>query len=440
MKNLLLSFFILLTSFFVNSQVIYRHNFGSSQISGKPYTVTPTTLNSNLSSSSWTTSFTEFKDYAGSTGNPNKALGIDNSSGTPTITLTFNVNSGSQLSITSFSFWRRRSDTGAQNWNMTINGISVGSGISPTTGSSTETINVANPINNLTGTVTIVMSLSSASGTGTFRFDDFTLNGAVTDPPPPSNDNCSSSTSLPCGTSSLAGTTVNTVSETAPLGYSSPYGVWYSFVGNGQSTTITSVAGSGFDHEMVIMSGTTCGSTYTLITNQDVGFSGGTETYTFTTINSTKYYIYIAYWSTAGLSTNTGTFTISRTCTTPPTPPINDNPSGAIDLTISNTITYSTYTNVNATNTTTESTPSCALYTGEDVWFKVTLPQYVTLLDFDTQTGVITDAGMAIYRGTPGSLTQIQCDDDSSPNGAMSFISRTDFMEYETIYIRIWEI
>jgi hypothetical protein len=60
-------------------------------------------------------------------------------------------------------------------------------------------------------------------------------------------------------------------------------------------------------------------------------------------------------------------------------------------------------------------------------------------LDFDTQTGVITDAGMAIYRGTPGALTEIQCDDDSSPNGAMSFISRTDFFEYETIYIRIWE-
>jgi hypothetical protein len=60
-------------------------------------------------------------------------------------------------------------------------------------------------------------------------------------------------------------------------------------------------------------------------------------------------------------------------------------------------------------------------------------------LDFDTQTGDITDGGMAIYRGALGSLVEIQCDDDSSPNGAMSFISRTDFFEYETIYIRIWE-
>jgi hypothetical protein len=359
--------------------------------------------------------------------------------GTKTYTLSLNVGAGSTVNVNSFSFWLRRSNTGPTGWSMTINSISVGSGtMSGTAGITVGTTLVSSPVQNLTTTVTVVLTLTGGSSGGTFRLDDFTLNGSVV-APPPSNDNCSSSTSLPCGTSSLAGTTVGSVSETAPLGYSSPYGVWYSFVGDGQSTTITSVAGSGFDHEMVIMSGTTCGATYTLITNQDVGFSGGTETYTFTTINSTQYYIYIAYWSTAGLSTNTGTFTISRTCTAPPTPPINDNPSGAITLTIGNTVTYSTYTNLYATNTTTESTPSCAAYVGEDVWFKVTLPQYVTSLDFDTQTGVITDAGMAIYRGTPGSLTEIQCDDDSSPNGTMSFISRTDFFQYETIYIRIWE-
>ena len=136
---------------------------------------------------------------------------------------------------------------------------------------------------------------------------------------------------------------------------------------------------------------------------------------------------------------NVGTWGGFAATITSITPLINDNPSGAIELTIANVVTYATYTNVNATNTTTESTPSCAAYVGEDVWFKVTLPQYLTSLDFDTQIGGITDAGMAIYRGTLGALVEIQCDDDSSPNGAMSYISRTDFNQYETIYIRIWE-
>lgn len=121
------------------------------------------------------------------------------------------------------------------------------------------------------------------------------------------------------------------------------------------------------------------------------------------------------------------------------TPPINDNPSGAIQLTVLNTITYDSYTNLYSTNTTTETTPSCASYAGEDVWFKVVVPQYVTSLDFDMLEGDITDAGMSIYRGSLGSLTEIECDDDDSPNGLMSYISRTDFNQYETIYIRVWE-
>ena len=249
--------------------------------------------------------------------------------------------------------------------------------------------------------------------------------------PPPANDYCSGVVDVPCGTSSLAGTTVGTVVETAPFSLSSNYGVWYTFAGDGQSTTITST--TTFDHSLLFMSGSCSRLSY--ITNIDNSIS--TETYTFTTTVGVQYYLYVAHYLTSSLTT--GTFTISRTCTAPPVPPINDNPSGAIDLTISNTVTYVTYTNVNATNTTTESTPSCAAYVGEDVWFKVILPQYVTSLDFDTQTGVITDGGMSIYRGTLGSLVEIQCDDDNSLNGAMSFISRTDFTEYETIYIRIWE-
>lgn len=154
-----------------------------------------------------------------------------------------------------------------------------------------------------------------------------------------------------------------------------------------------------------------------------------------TLVAGTTYYWKIVPKNSVGVSP-TGCSTWSFTTLSPPT---NDNPIGAITLTVLNTVTYSTYTNLYSTNTTTESTPSCASYAGEDVWFKVVVPNYVYSLDFDTQTGGITDGGMAIYRGTIGSLTEIECDDDDSPNGLMSYISRTDFTPLETIYIRVWE-
>ncbi|MBN2668438.1 MAG: T9SS type A sorting domain-containing protein [Bacteroidales bacterium] len=124
----------------------------------------------------------------------------------------------------------------------------------------------------------------------------------------PANDLCTNATALPCGTTSLAGTTVNTTSNTDPSGCASAYGVWYTFTGDGNETTISSTA--VFDHEMVIFSGS-CGS-LTNITCRDVALSGGTETYTFTTTVGLDYYVYIANWSTS--STTTGTFTISRSC------------------------------------------------------------------------------------------------------------------------------
>ena len=319
--------------------------------------------------------------------------------------------------------------TNGYEWEIRTSGLG-GSGATGLTASGSVGAGVtSSSTSSLTQNTTYILYVRSNCG-GTYS--SWNASASSTSPtPPPANDYCSGAVNVSCGTSSLAGTTVGTVVETAPFSLSSNYGVWYTFAGDGQSTTITSTA--TFDHSLLFMSGSCSGLSY--ITNIDNSFT--TETYTFTTTVGVQYYIYIAHYLTS--STSTGTFTISRTCTAPPTPPVNDNPSGAIDLTISNTVTYVTYTNVNATNTTTELTPSCAAYVGEDVWFKVTLPQYVTSLDFDTQTGVITDAGMAIYRGTLGSLVEIQCDDDNSLNGAMSFISRTDFTEYETIYIRIWE-
>jgi hypothetical protein len=175
-KNFLkIAMFFLLISGISYGQ-LYQHDFGSTTISGNPYSVAPGTLNANLSNSSWTTSAASFASFAGSAG---QALSLQNSSVTPTYTLTFDIASGFEASLTQFSFWHRRSSSGAQNWSMTINGISVGSGSVSSSGASTGTLDVSNSVNNLTGTVTVVLSLSGASGSGTFRLDDFTLIGTV---------------------------------------------------------------------------------------------------------------------------------------------------------------------------------------------------------------------------------------------------------------------
>jgi hypothetical protein len=93
-------------------------------------------------------------------------------------------------------------------------------------------------------------SIGPATGCNTWSFTTLST---------PSNDLCSGATSLPCATSNLAGTTVNSQIETPPGSAStSSYGVWYSFIGDGQQTTISSTA--VFDHEMVILTGTSCGS------------------------------------------------------------------------------------------------------------------------------------------------------------------------------------
>ncbi|MCB9361492.1 MAG: T9SS type A sorting domain-containing protein [Flavobacteriales bacterium] len=175
--------FILFVSSCLYGQV-YQHDFGTTTISTHPYTGTPTTLDVNLSNSSWSNSTNSWTSYGGSSG---EAISLSNSGGTPTITLTFDIDAGCSLDITSFDFWRRRSSTGAQNWSMAINGTTVGSGTVPTSGSNIGNTTVTG-MNGLTGTVTIVFSLSGASGTGTFRLDDFTLNGSTSCGPPCTSD------------------------------------------------------------------------------------------------------------------------------------------------------------------------------------------------------------------------------------------------------------
>jgi len=155
---------------------IYAHNFGTTAISAHPYTVAPTVFDSHLSNSAWSNSGNTWTSTAGSTGEAIRITSTTNA----TIALTFNVAANFEANITAFDFWRQRSNLGPQNWSMTINGINVGSGTTGTTGAAIGNTAVANAVSGLSGTVTVVISLSGGTGNGTFRLDDFTLFGTVT--------------------------------------------------------------------------------------------------------------------------------------------------------------------------------------------------------------------------------------------------------------------
>jgi subtilisin-like proprotein convertase family protein len=118
-------------------------------------------------------------------------------------------------------------------------------------------------------------------------------------------------------------------------------------------------------------------------------------------------------------------------------PPANDNPCNAQPLTVNTSCTFTPYTTQLATNTTGVPAPGCANYNGADVWFTATVPANGQIA-IDTQTGAITDGGMAVYAGTCTSLALLQCDDDGSVNGLMPALSLIGLTPGSTIFIRFW--
>ena len=164
--------------------------------------------------------------------------------------------------------------------------------------------------------------------------------------------------------------------------------------------------------------------------------NGASTSATFSLTAGTQYYIILdPRTSTAG-----GTVVFNIVC--PPTPPANDDCTGAIPLTVGTSCSYTSGSNVGATATTSPSTPpapGCANYSGGDVWYSVVVPSSGTII-IDTQSGGITDSGIALYTGTCGALTLVSCNDDGSSNGGfMSGLTANGLTVGSTVYIRVWE-
>ena len=192
-KLLFALFFALLANTLAYSQ-IYQQDFGlnSSGFGATTYTQPPF-YTDNLTGATWTNSVngtpanfvatTNAGSGTGVSGTSNASLSLLAANNTTTITLTFNLASDYQVSITQFSLWAGRSSTNAPaNFTMTINGTAAGSysGVPTAAGVNIPATNVSNTFSNLTGTVTIVFTLSGAVTSGRFSLDNFMLYGSCT--------------------------------------------------------------------------------------------------------------------------------------------------------------------------------------------------------------------------------------------------------------------
>lgn len=204
------------------------------------------------------------------------------------------------------------------------------------------------------------------------------------------------------------------------------------FAGNGGNVTITFDPTGADDPVLHILTGA-CGGPYTQVGCVDATAGGGNESITVPTVNGTNYLIRIQNY-------NTNNGMNGSLCVYSLVPPTNDNPCTATPLTVGTSCTFSNSTNAGATATTGIPAPGCANYLGGDVWFTAVVPANGQLI-IDSNTGVVTDGGMALYTATAcnGTFTLLECDDDDSNNGAMSTITRTGLTPGATVYIRMWE-
>jgi len=251
-------------------------------------------------------------------------------------------------------------------------------------------------------------------------------------PPPPTNDNCAGAIPFPTlpfdGTCvTLMGNTAGaTQSQAACTGSGADDDIWFSFVAPASTVIaeLTAISGSS-DRVHQIFSGT-CGSLVSVKCSDPES-----STTTGLTVNAT-YYIRVHTYGT-------GNSTEFNLCLkVPPPPPVNDECATAIPLTVGTSCSFAPYTNAGATSSVGPPAPGCASFSGGDVWFSAVVPATGRLI-IDSNTGSLTDGGMAIYSGNCGALTLIECDDDDSANGLMPFIDRSGLTPGSTVYIRFWE-
>jgi Fibronectin type III domain. len=276
------------------------------------------------------------------------------------------------------------------------------------------------------------------SNSGTAYANTFDI--CVTTPVAPANDDCVNAVALTvsptatCATAT-AGTTASATNSgiaVSPCTGNADDDVWYSFVATSASHIIklSNVVSTGTSSSTSlytqVFSGA-CGSLTSVV-------CGTTTTTTATGLTPGQTYYIRVYNSNGAGYSNSFNICVG----TPPPPPANDDCSGAIALTVGNNFDANAITTTND-GATTDGTTTCQASRGDNVWYSVVVPASGSLT-IETQ-GVagsgLTDTVLSVHGGSCGSLTDVNCDDDSGVDN-YSLISLTGQTPGSTLYISVW--
>ena len=200
---------------------------------------------------------------------------------------------------------------------------------------------------------------------------------------------------------------------TIGCGATDKYDVWYTFVAQASTQTITHIICSFTNIVLQLLSGT-CGSFTSLACGNT------TITYTGLTVGIT-YYIRVYTQNS-----NTGTFNICVTHT----PPANDNCAGATSLT-SNTTCVNTAGTLNIATANGATPLGCfAAGTYYDVWYSFVAANATETVTLSSLGANITNPRMQIYGGTCAALTNL------SACGTTS-VTRSGLTIGTTYYVRV---
>ena len=253
-----------------------------------------------------------------------------------------------------------------------------------------------------------------------------TLGGQQTSQVPPPNNACATPLALGLGATAFD-TTEATTDGTANCGGVQVHNdIWYDFTAPATGTATFSTCNTAtFDTKIGVYNGLTCPTAASIACNDDgLGCSGFTSLVSAAVIAGNHYLIRVGGFGSSSRGTGTLNVTFSG-------PPANDNCSGATPAAC-NSPTVSS--NANATLTG-DPAFTCKTTVHNSIWFSfVALGATATL---ETTNSVVPDTVMAIYSGTCGSLTQLFCDDDSSPNGFRSLINASGLTPGNTYYVQI---